>query len=347
MQAENWSSSIRRRLARRILGGLALNPPLPELPAISAEQLAELKELFSLPKFFIFGYPRSGTTLLMRLVQLHPEVHCSREGHFFTRDLDATRLFADAEIRTWLGRRSNRWTAGQKLEPVLVRLVADFIMEREARKLGKRIVGDKTPNSNGGQAVQRAHAIYPDARLIYIVRDGRDAALSHRFQHFIDHPEYLKKEDLRIRQDFARDSRPFFQKQRSVFTPAAIENEALGWSQNVNDSHRRGQELFGDHYASLCYENLLANPLEHLRRLWAFLQVDPDYPGMESQVIEKMAYNPGAEAQQKKEGDLAGKLPRGTQGGWKELFTPRDRDAFKNIAGDELIAWGYEKDKGW
>ena len=48
-------------------------------------------------------------------------------------------------------------------------------MEREAAKEGKPIVGDKSPSSTiHGQAVRDLHSIYPDAKLIYIVRDGRD-----------------------------------------------------------------------------------------------------------------------------------------------------------------------------
>ncbi len=341
-------NSLRRKLARKILGDVPLAPQPPELEAITPEQLEEIRRLFPLPKFFIFGYPRSGTTLLMRLISLHPEIHCGREGHFFTRsDRDATRLFSSPEIRVWLERKSNRWTAGQGLETPLVRLVADFVMEREALREGKKQVGDKTPNINGAQAVERLHAVYPDARLIYIVRDGRDAALSRRFQHFIDHPEYLKRADLSIRRDFARDSQPFLQRQRSVFTEESLRSEALSWSENVTDTDKLGRRLFGECYTSIGYENLLAEPVEQMKRLWGFLGVDPQYPDMEKAVQARLQVNPGAEAQQKKESDLAGKLPRGRQGTWKGLFTQRDRQIFKECAGKTLIAWGYEHDLDW
>ncbi len=338
---------IRQHLARRILGHLPLEGQPPELSPLTAEQLEEVRALFPLPKFFIFGYPRSGTTLLMRLVSLHPEVHCNREAHFFTRSQDATLIFADQEIRQWLERKSNRWTSGQGLETALVRLVADFIMEREARRLGKDIVGDKTPNTNAGQAVRRLQAVYPDAHLIYIVRDGRDAAISHRFQHFIDHPQDLDQAGLRIRQDYARDSRPYFARERSLFTQKAIENEARSWAANVKETHGLGQDLFGDRYAWLRYEDLLASPVEHMCRLWQFLGVDPGFLNMESQVQGKMKYNPGAEAHLEKEEVLVGNLQRGKKGNWQDLFLPRDRQAFKGIAGKVLIDWKYEKDWNW
>lgn len=56
-----------------------------EIPAITLKEVAEIKQFFPRDKFFILGHARSGTTLLMRLARLHPEVHCGYQAHFFTR----------------------------------------------------------------------------------------------------------------------------------------------------------------------------------------------------------------------------------------------------------------------
>ena len=50
-----------------------------------AGEVAEARTFFPLEKFFIFGHARSGTTMLTRLIRLHPEVHCNYQAHFFTR----------------------------------------------------------------------------------------------------------------------------------------------------------------------------------------------------------------------------------------------------------------------
>ena len=42
------------------------------VPALTLEEASEARQFFPLPKFFIFGHARSGTTLLTRLVRLHP-----------------------------------------------------------------------------------------------------------------------------------------------------------------------------------------------------------------------------------------------------------------------------------
>jgi hypothetical protein len=56
-----------------------------DIPAITTEEVAEAKSIFPANKFFVFGHARSGTTLLTRLIRLHPQVHCNYQGHFFTR----------------------------------------------------------------------------------------------------------------------------------------------------------------------------------------------------------------------------------------------------------------------
>ena len=56
-----------------------------DIPDISPEEIAEAKNFFPREKFFIFGHARSGTTLLTRLVRLHPDVYCNYQAHFFSR----------------------------------------------------------------------------------------------------------------------------------------------------------------------------------------------------------------------------------------------------------------------
>src|SRR5262247_221201 len=167
--------------ARILLKGESKKNQRNPIHAITIEEIAEIKQFFPREKFFIFGHARSGTTLLMRLVRLHPEVHCNYQAHFFTRRPLLKSLVDSSEIEEWLTRKSNRWNQGRDLSPLILRASADFIMERDAAKEGKLIVGDKSPSSMiHGQAVRDMHSIYPDAKLIYIVRDGRDVLISER-----------------------------------------------------------------------------------------------------------------------------------------------------------------------
>jgi hypothetical protein len=323
-----------------------------DIPAITPEEVAEIKEFFPLDKFFIFGHARSGTTLLTRLVRLHPQVHCNYQGHFFTRAPLLEGLVADPEVGTWLIRRSNRWNHGRDLSPLVMRAAADFIMERDARQNGKSgagcVVGDKSPNSLlDGEAVHRLVKVYPEACLVFIVRDGRDAVISHRFQAFIDNPQSLSKEDLQIREDFSRNPEPFHAAQRSIFTEKGLRQSARGWAHNVIETDKAARELLGEAYYPLRYEDLLQQPYHEMSKLWAFLGADPTLPGLKESLAQEMGENPDADWQQEKAGEIAGTLTKGKRGTWQDLFTPRDRQIFKETAGETLIAWGYEKGPDW
>lgn len=331
---------------RLLFTGKLQQSQLREIPQIGAEDLAEIKEFFPMPKFFIFGHARSGTTLLARLIRLHPDVHCNWQAHFFTRPPLLSGVLADKKFESWLARPSNRWNRGRDLSPVALRAMSDYILERDALKEGKSIVGDKSPNVLlGGEAVREMQRIYPDGSLIYIVRDGRDTLISHRFQNFIDGSQFLTRADLALRDEFAKDAEPFFAGKRSVFTPHALKSMAKSWADNVIETDRLGHQLYGERYFSLRYEDLLARPFEMLTKAWAFLGANSE--GLENKVSAEMAQNPDAAYQKEKAPDLATALEKGKRGSWKQLFTQGDKELFKEIAGDVLKAWGYEQNSDW
>ena len=342
----------RLRSATRILVKGQTKSPLRVISAITPEEVEEAKFFFPLDKFFIFGHARSGTTLLTRLVRLHPKVHCNYQAHFFTRKPFLESLVASEEIGEWLTRQSNRWNRGEDLSPAVLRASADFILERDAHRAGKGskgcIVGDKSPNSLvDGDAVRRMVKVYPDARLVFIIRDGRDAVVSHRFQTFIERPQHLTSESQKIRQDFIDDPEPFLTGQRSIFTEEAIHQAAVDWSHNINDTIQAAHQLINDHFYTLRYEDILAQTWETMNQLWRFLGVDPQIEGLQHTVDSEMGRNPDAAWQKQKATEIADSLQKGKYGTWRELFTNRDRMVFKQNAGKTLIDWGYETDNKW
>lgn len=315
--------------------------------AITLDEVAEIKQFFPREKFFIFGHARSGTTLLMRLVRLHPEVHCNYQAHFFTRQPLLKSLVNTPEAEEWLTRRSNRWNQGRDLSPLVLRAAADFIMERDALKEGKRIVGDKSPSSTiHGQAVRDLHSIYPEAKLIYIVRDGRDVLISERFRNLVEESKFLTAEDKRIVEELRKDQTPFTDGTRSIFTEAVIRRVGQSWVTNLQETDEEGKRLFGANYCSLRYEDLLRRPFEEMQRLWNFLGVQAN-PSLEKTIHEEMSSNPDEEWQAKRNEEIASFLPKGHAGNWERLFTAHDKLLFKEVAGETLIHWKYEKDLNW
>lgn len=317
------------------------------MPVITADEVAEIKHFFAREKFFIFGHARSGTTLLMRLIRLHPDVHCNYQAHFFTRQPLLKSLVDTSEAEEWLRRKSNRWNQGRDLSPLVLRAAADFIMEREAAKEGKRIVGDKSPSSTiHGQAVRDLHAVYPDAKLIYIVRDGRDVLISERFRNLVEESKFLRPEDKRIVEELRKDPTQFAHGTRSIFTEDVIRRVAAGWVRNLKETDEEGRRLFSENYCSLRYEDLLSDPFDEMQRLWNILGVETD-PSLEKTILDEMSSNPDEEWQTKRNEDIASFLPKGQAGNWQRLFTARDKSVFKQTTEEMLIKWGYEKDVNW
>ena len=318
------------------------------IPAITPEEVAEIKQFFPREKFFIFGHARSGTTLLLRLVRLHPEVHGNYQAHFFTRQPLLRSLVNTPEAEEWLTRKSNRWNQGRDLSPLVLRSAADFIMERDAAREGKMIVGDKSPSSTiHGQAVRDMHAVYPDGRLVYIVRDGRDVLVSERFRNFVEESKFLSTEDKRIIADLQKDQSAFTNGTRSIFTETFIRRVAGGWVKNLQETEDEGRRLFGDHYFGMRYEDLLSVPFEEMSKLWNFLGVKAVEPSLGEEIKAEMSSNPDEEWQAKRNEGIASFLPKGQAGNWRRLFTEKDKSIFKEVAGEMLVKWKYEKDLNW
>ncbi|HNB41775.1 MAG TPA: sulfotransferase [Anaerolineales bacterium] len=334
--------------ARILIKGEPKKKTRSAIPAITAEELVEVKQFFPREKFFVMGHARSGTTLLMRLLRLHEEVHCNYQAHFFSRKPMLKSLVDSPDAEEWLSRKSNRWNQGRDLSPLVLRATADFIMERDAAREGKHIVGDKSPSSTiHGQIVRDTHLIYPDAKIIYIVRDGRDVLTSERFRNFVEESKFLTSEDKRIMADLRTDSAPFSDGRRSIFTETSIRNIAKRWVDDLNEIDEESKRLYGENYISLRYEDMLSNPFAELSRLWKFLDVKKVDSALEKQLVEEMSSNPDEEWQAKRNEGIASFLPKGQAGNWQRLFTARDKALFKEIAGDVLTKWGYEKDLNW
>ena len=334
--------------ARILLRGAPRVKKRNPIPAITLEEVAEIKQFFPREKFFIFGHARSGTTLLMRLVRLHPEVHCNYQAHFFTRQPLLKSLVNTPEAEEWLARKSNRWNQGRDLSTLVLRAAADFIMERDAAREGKRIVGDKSPSSTiHGQAVRDMHSIYPDAKLVYIVRDGRDVLISERFRNFVEESKFLSAEDRRIIQGLRKDQAQFTNGTKSIFTGTFIHRVASGWVRNLQETEEEGHRLFGENYFSIRYEDLLDKPFFEVTKLWRFLGVTDITGPLVEAVKNEMGSNPDEEWQSKRNEDIASFLPKGQAGNWQKLFTERDKSLFKEIAGEMLVKWKYERDLTW
>lgn len=302
----------------------------------------------------------------MRLLNSHPEVLCLGEGRFFGREWrrpemkerSATKqpsslhnALSDSEyLRAWIERSVwSRDDVPEKHVNNLARLAIDYFLAQKLAGTGKRIVGDKTPLLAKG-VVKEIHDLYPEAKVIHIVRDGRDRAVSLMNYLWNTAREGesgvfdLSPNELEKRDAYRRDPRRFAESGEGIFTEERLRRMASQWNDRVGENAKDGRSLFGESYAEGGYEDLLERPEDEARRLLEFLGAKADGKTV-GRCVEAASFERLSKGRDKGEEDHASMAARkGVAGDWRNVFTEKDRLLFEEIAGEALTRTGYEKD---
>lgn len=269
---------------------------------------------------FIVGSGRSGTTMLRLMLDRHPDMAIPGESHFIPEIwasrrrymsgdlLDAQRLarhiLSTEAVKWWNIPEEAVWQRLRLIENPGFADVVETIYLVYAEREGKRRWGDKTPNYV--LSIPLIARLFPAARFIHLVRDGRDVALS-----FLSIPT----------------------------GPDNIWQAARRWRRYVGAGRAAGRALAPDRYLEVRYEDLVSRPEGELGRVCAFLdlrfdsimlnpgestllKIQPSWRFIHSRVV----------------------LPP-TVGvrDWRRDMTLADRMAFETVAGDTLTEFGYER----
>jgi len=147
--------------------------------------------------FFIFGTPRSGTTLLATTLDLHPEIVVPRETDFIvplafmvervTKEATGKQLIAQFIVSS----RYFPLSVGLYVKPAEVTEVIlgapytavgmlGALSQRVAQNAGKKLAGDKSPDDLSHLNILAKSKLIPstEVKVIHLVRDVRDVALS-------------------------------------------------------------------------------------------------------------------------------------------------------------------------
>jgi hypothetical protein len=146
------------------------------------------------PPFFVVGSDRSGTTMLMMMLDAHPELGVSRESWFLIDLMDALPLHGPLN-QTQIHRafdiisqhpRWQRWGIADDIlaacldnlvTPDLAQLI-EAVFHLDLERGQKSRWGDKTPAYV--HEIERIHSMFPQAQFIHIIRDARDVCISLR-----------------------------------------------------------------------------------------------------------------------------------------------------------------------
>jgi Sulfotransferase domain len=321
----------------------------------------------NIPVFFVTGLGKSGTSWLMRTLDSHPEILCKGEGRFFAADWrranfdpKGTQALASSlyyallhseYLRLWVERSvwAREGEAARHLDN-LTRLATEHFLMQKLRETNKKLVGDKSPLL-GADFIQEVSRIYPEAKVIHIIRDGRDQAVSmlhHVWNRSTDQGgvQTLKPGEFERREIYRKDPQRLLLTGEGMFTEERLRGAARSWNARVGKTAEDGPALLGPNYTEVRYEDLLERPNEEVARLAGFLGADTREKAVQ-QAVRSTSFEKLSKGRERGQEDTSSFYRKGVAGDWPNYFTERDKEIYKEEAGELLIRLGYERDLDW
>jgi protein-tyrosine sulfotransferase len=250
------------------------------------------------------GAPRSGTTVLRRLFDRHPQVCCGAE----------TKIFVPAAFNlAWLAQSYAiplpELRAMRAAAPSQAAFIDAFAV-RVCAESGKSRWAEKTPQNI--RNLDWILARFPQASVIHVIRDGRDVVCSMR-----QHPDW----------------RWVAGRWQKMLAPRTIDWYARRWL----DDTAAGLSWRGDpRYVEVRYEDLVADPPAVLRAICDGIGVTAD-PGWLARVAQR-----ADGAGQTERPDYEGALSGASVGRWREDLTAAERREVERLCRPRLRELGYE-----
>jgi hypothetical protein len=279
------------------------------------------------PFVFVVGCPRSGTTLLQRLLDAHPQLAVIDEtrwvDHWCTERMGVT---AEGFVTVGLVERlldfprfAQLGLGREELEALIDggRRVSypsfvSGLFDLYGRSRGKPFVGDKTPRYV--RSLPTLHGFFPRARFVHLIRDGRGTSLSvvnwrkanklaGNFPTWKEHP---------------------------------LATAALWWEWQVRLGREAGGSIGPRLYYEVSYEALVADSAKELRPLCDFLGLRYDDAMLHFHQGRRRT-DPGLSAKK------AWLPPTPGLRDWKTQMAADDVEGFEAVAGDLLDELGYPR----
>lgn len=268
------------------------------------------------PPLFVLGVRRSGTTLLRVMLDRHSRLAVPDESYFIPQLADRHRGAVDpAAFIDDLRRLPTLRDWGVDIDEVEVRLEPGMspgeairaVYAAYASTRAKERWGDKTPMYM--QHLPLLERLFPDARYVHLVRDGRDAAVS-----FLQMPEGVVT--------------------RSWAHPKDARSFACQWRSEVVAARRLGARV-RDRYLEVRYEALVAAPEQELTRIAAHAGLEFE-PSM-------LDYVGSVDVSGKPHQQRLRERPTVGVRNWRSELSREDARAFSSVAGDLLAGLGYDE----
>ena len=280
---------------------------------------ARLQRVFDKRLFFIVGVAKSGTTWLQLLLDRHPEIACKGEAHF--ADIlqvvlaDATERY-NAELEVHGGHENEMRYETEDSEHLTLTAIG-LMYAKWADDPAIKLIGEKTPAHI--RSLPLLNRTFPEAKLLHIIRDGRDAAVSGWFYS-------LSRNEAYTREHFGD-------------LPGYIRFFSRTWAETVGTARRHAVAL-GARYLELRYERLVGAPGPETARVLRFLGADASPQAVET-CLEGARFDRLSGGRAPGQEDVTSFFRKGIVGDWQNHFDATDRAAFEENAGALLAELGY------
>ncbi len=310
-------------------------------------------------RVFLVGHGKSGTTWLHMLFFHHPNAAVVAERRLFEHPDEnealLDHLLDDTWFDSWFKSSSFGITAPEQTDVryEMSRLMSDYLLYRAlaVRKTAKGFER-KTPITHFSEkialnteqdarvTIETLKKLYPDAKIVHIVRDPRDVAVSAMFHSYRN---FREKHEKNWVTDFVESvlegNTANILKKKAV--AAYFKSHAKAWKQIASIFHIKGQSLYGDNYLLVRYEDLLQMPQQQVQRLFSFAGLADD-PQRVADVVEKASFKNLSKGRKAGEQDSASFYRKGVSGDWKNyLSDDASRKVFKE-AWELMAQFGYE-----
>jgi hypothetical protein len=279
------------------------------------------------PYVFIVGCPRSGTTLFRHIVGAHPQIAITPEAHWIplwfekrrglmpdglvTPELVSELLAHNKFALFELGREAVMSLSGRG-QPISYASFVTGIFDLYGEARGKKVVGNKTPDSV--RRIDTLHALWPEARFVHLIRDGRDVALS-----LMNWPSVRTKKPGTF----------------PTWKDDPVSTAALWWELNVRRGREAGEALGPELYRELRYESLVAHPAQECATLCEFLSLAYDESMLNYHEAFKAAVGPEVVRDRQP-------ITSGLRN-WRTQMPANDVERFEAAVGILLDELGYER----
>lgn len=267
------------------------------------------------------GAARSGTTLLRGTLGRHPLIVSLPETTVFLRRITSAQHLGQ-RLR-WNPVLIEQWQARSRSQVEFIERFHRAVLAES----GRPIWLEKTPaNVFRFGFVRRG---FPRARLVHVIRDGRDVVCSLRWKPW-----------AKIHRDIPRAA------------PEAARRCGMLWAASVRAGLARRHDKA---YFELRYEDLVNDPEAVLRRLLDFLGIPWNSKllaaahggGQRPHAFSDDWPDDVRESFERDQIAADGEVFRDSVGRWRDELSDADTAALQPIIGDLLIELGYESDRAW